>query len=121
MYPGNKKSEKLYSGQQSLFLQLRKQKILIKPGYLLENNGVYREKGVDVQIAADMMYGAVKDLYDVFYLISSDTDLLPAIEVAKAEGKQVVYVGFEHSLSRALMAHCSSSRIVKKSEIEQFA
>jgi uncharacterized LabA/DUF88 family protein len=120
-YPGNKKSEVLYANQQSLFSNLRKQKIKIKLGYLLFSESAYHEKGVDVQIAADMIYGALKNRYDVCYLISSDTDLLPAIKIAQKERKKVIYVGFEKFVSRALINNCSSYRILKKSEVIQFA
>lgn len=120
-YLGNKKSEMLYANQQSLFSNLRKQEVQIKLGYLLFSDGAYHEKGVDVQIAADVIYGAVKDEYDICYLISSDTDLLPAIHIARNEGKEVIYIGFEHFISRALLKNCSSYRILKKDEILQFA
>lgn len=120
-YPGNKKSESLYSNQQSLFLNLRKQNIDIKLGYLLMSSGVFHEKGVDVQIAVDIVRGAIKDEYDICYLISSDTDLLPAIHTAKDERKEIIYVGFENFISRALMKNCSRYIILKKDQIAKYA
>lgn len=119
-YPNNKKSESLYANQQSLFLNLRKQNVDIKLGYLLMSSGVFHEKGVDVQIAVDIVRGAIKNEYDICYLISSDTDLLPAIQTARDEGKEVVYVGFENFISRALMKNCSRYLILKKDRILQF-
>lgn len=119
-YPNNKKSETLYSNQQKLFTNLRKQNVVIKLGYLLMSDGVFHEKGVDVQIAVDIVRGAIKNEYDIFYLVSSDTDLLPAIQTAKDEGKKVVYVGFENYTSRALLKNCSSYIILKKEQILQF-
>lgn len=119
-YPDNKKSEQLYAHQQSLFSNLRKQHVSIKKGYLLMSDGNYHEKGVDVQIAVDIVRGAIKNEYDVCYLISSDTDLLPAIKTAKEEGKKVVYVGFEGFISRALSKNCSAYQVLKKSELEKF-
>jgi uncharacterized LabA/DUF88 family protein len=120
-YPGNRKSEILYSSQQSLFLNLRKQKIEIKLGYLLRSDGKFHEKGVDVQIAVDIVRGSIKDEYNKFYLISSDTDLLPAIKTAKDEKKQIIYIGFEKFISRALLKNCSSYLIINKSHILKFA
>ncbi len=120
-YPGNKKSQSLYANQQSLFLNLRKQGLEVKLGYLLFSGGVYHEKGVDVQIAVDIVRGAIKNEYDKCYLISSDTDLLPAIQTAKDEGKQIIYVGFENFISRALANNCSSSVILKKKQIQVFS
>lgn len=120
-YPGNKKSESLYASQQSLFLNLRKQNIAIKLGYLLMSGGKFHEKGVDVQIAVDIVRGAIKNEYYKFYLTSSDTDLLPAVQTAKDEGKEIIYVGFENFISRALQKNCSSYLILKKNQILKFA
>lgn len=120
-YPGNKKSQSLYSSQQKVFTHLRSQDIEIKLGYLLLSDGKFHEKGVDVQIAVDIVRGAIKNEYDICYLISSDTDLLPAIKTAKDEGKKIIYVGFENFISRALSKNCSSYLILKKSHILQFA
>lgn len=120
-YPGNKKSQTLYSGQQSLFSHLRKQDIQVKLGYLLMSDGKFHEKGVDVQIAVDIVRGAIKNEYDICYLISSDTDLLPAIQTAKDEKKKIIYVGFENFISRALSKNCSSYIILKKNQILKFS
>ena len=69
-YEGNKKSEMLYANQQKLFTHLRNQDIEIKLGYLLMSDGKFHEKGVDVQIAVDIVRGAIKNEYDICYLIS---------------------------------------------------
>ena len=120
-YERNKKSESLYSSQQKLFTSLRNQSIEIKLGYLLMSGGKFHEKGVDVQIAVDIARGAIKNEFDICYLISSDTDLLPAIQTAKDEGKKIVYVGFENFISRALSKNCSSYVILKKDQVLQFS
>ncbi len=116
-YPGNAKSEGLYAHQQSLLANLRKQSVTTKLGYLLLSDGTYHEKGVDVQIAVDIVRGAIKDEYDRCYLVSSDTDLLPAIKTAQEEGKEIVYVGFENFISRALTKNCSSTVIIHPQDI----
>lgn len=120
-YSGNKKSETLYASQQSLFSHLRKQNIEVKLGYLLLSDGKFHEKGVDVQIAVDIVRGAIKNEYDICYIISSDTDLLPAIKTAKEEKKKIIYVGFENFISRALSKNCSSYIILKKNQILKFS
>ncbi|HBL52100.1 MAG TPA: hypothetical protein DDZ05_02685 [Candidatus Blackburnbacteria bacterium] len=120
-YEGNKKSEMLYSNQQKLFTHLRNQNIEIKLGYLLMSNGKFHEKGVDVQIAVDIVRGSIKNEYEKFYIISSDTDLLPAIQTAKDEKKEIIYVGFENFISRALQKNCSFYLILKKDQILKFA
>jgi len=46
--------------------------------------------------------------------------LLPAIKTAKDEGKEVIYVGFENVISRALAKNCSSYLILRKDKIQTF-
>jgi uncharacterized LabA/DUF88 family protein len=54
-----------------------------------------REKGIDVKLATDLVVGAVDDKYDVAIVVSSDTDLVPAIDwTRKRCNKRVEYVGF---------------------------
>lgn len=45
-----------------------------------------REKGIDVQIALDLAFGAADDDFDVVVLFSGDSDLLPALERAATAG-----------------------------------
>lgn len=47
------------------------------------------EKAVDVQIAVDMVTMALRDIYDVAYLLSADGDLTPAVGEVRATGKKV--------------------------------
>ena len=49
----------------------------------------YEEKGVDVQLAVDMVEQAVANTYDVAILISGDGDFAPAVELVKKLGKHV--------------------------------
>ena len=44
-----------------------------------------REKGIDVALAVGLVAGAMKNEFDAAIVFSSDTDLLPAIEVAYAD------------------------------------
>jgi len=54
----------------------------------------YREKGIDVKLATDLIVGAVDNQYDTALIVSSDTDLIPAIDRVRSRGKKVEYVGF---------------------------
>jgi uncharacterized LabA/DUF88 family protein len=47
------------------------------------------EKAVDVQIAVDMVTMALRDAYDVAYLLSADGDLTPAVREVRATGRKV--------------------------------
>jgi uncharacterized LabA/DUF88 family protein len=54
---------------------------------------VFREKGVDVALAVDLVRLAHVDAFDVAYLVSGDGDFGPAIEVARAFQKKVIAAG----------------------------
>lgn len=54
-----------------------------------------REKGIDVKLATDLIVGAVDNKYDTAIIISSDSDLIPAIDWIRHRGKKKVeYIGF---------------------------
>lgn len=116
---GNLKSRKLMKGQQKLLGRLQKQGFEIGFGHMLKTDK-YREKGVDVLIATDILIGAYEDLYDMTILVSSDTDLLPAILKAKSLGKTIQYVGFSHKPSHAMIENCSLSYLLRKEDLEEF-
>lgn len=113
------KTRRLYAGQQALFYHLEKQGIKIQKGYMLKDGSTYHEKGVDVRIAIDILHGALKNTYDICYIISSDTDIIPAILDAKTEKKQVVYIGFKGFISRAMEANCSRTIILDDKFIKE--
>ncbi len=50
-------------------------------------------------------------------LISSDTDLLPAIESVISKGHKVVYVGFNDKLTNAISANSTETEIIRDAEI----
>ncbi len=114
------KSSKLYASQQSLFYHLEKQGIGIIKGFMLFSNSAFHEKGVDVRIALEIQRGAIKNEYDKCFIISSDTDILPAIADAKTEKKKIIYVGFDKNISRALKANCNQTISITKKIINQF-
>lgn len=120
--PDDAKGQALRAGQVGLFNFLRspKQRFVIRQGYLTNNNGKYHEKGVDVQLAVDLLVGAYENTYDAAILLSSDTDLIPAIKKVKELGKAVEYIGFAHHPTIALQTHATLSRLLIKEEIEIF-
>jgi uncharacterized LabA/DUF88 family protein len=54
------------------------------------------------------------------FLVSSDTDLIPAITLAETKGLEVIYVGFRHEISYALRARSSRYRLLRKEDILPF-
>lgn len=117
---GTEKSKQLQADQQKLFAHLRKHSVRYSLGYLMKSDHRYHEKGVDVNIAVDMLVATYENLCDRIILVSSDTDLLPAINKAKEKGKLVDYIGFSHKPSVALVAQCSHSRLFSKDDLLPF-
>ena len=118
---GTKKTQQLFRSQRKLLAHLKKHKITYSLGYLMKSDGKYHEKGVDVNIAVDMLVATYENLSDRLILVSSDTDLLPAIVKAKEKGKFVEYVGFSYKPSVALVATCLASRLLTKEDLEKFS
>jgi len=112
------KARKMHSNQQKLLANLRKNKFQYSLGYLLKSSGKYHEKGVDVNIAVDILVAAYEKQCNRIILVSSDTDLLPAIKKAKEKGVIIEYIGFSHQPSLAMIANCSESTLLKKDDIE---
>lgn len=51
------------------------------------------QKGVDVQLAADLVDFTHKNVFDITAILSGDIDILESIKIAKGMGKQVIIVG----------------------------
>jgi len=54
----------------------------------------YAEKGVDINIAVDMVKMAYHNIYDAAILISGDGDFVPAVKVVQETGKKVINAYF---------------------------
>lgn len=90
----------------------------------------YREKGIDVKIATDMIAGAVDSKYDTAIIVSSDTDLVPAIDWIRNRGKKVEYIGFSMPAgardgtdirpTSSLINRTDVQRVLVASDITQF-
>ncbi|PIU03607.1 hypothetical protein COT44_02310 [Candidatus Shapirobacteria bacterium CG08_land_8_20_14_0_20_39_18] len=67
-----------------------------------------------------MLIAVYENLADRIILVSSDTDLAPAIKKAREKGKMVEYIGFSHKPSVAMVSFCTESRLLTKEDILQF-
>lgn len=106
------------------------QKLLKKGVEYIECNRM-REKGIDVKIATDMIIGAMDDQYDTAIIVSSDTDLIPAIGIVRHRfNKKVEYIGFsiideklegiDTKPSQAMIGKTNIQRILVKSDLQSF-
>lgn len=65
---------------------------------------VLQEKGVDVRLAAEMVMAAVHDNVKDIVLLSSDADMIPALEIARRAGASITYLCFGEEQNDALVA-----------------
>ncbi|MFA4937431.1 MAG: NYN domain-containing protein [Patescibacteria group bacterium] len=153
---GNERVEKAMSRQTALFTRLRKtqwetktsklrfRKEKIQINEYVENynhilnlgikeiiRNTQREKGIDVKIATDIIVGAIDNQFDTIIIVSSDTDLVPAIDwIRNRYRKKVEYIGFsledinrinEPTKPSPSMIHKTDiQRVLIASDLEQF-
>ena len=117
---GDGKSKILMKNQRKLLGNLKKHGFEIEFGHMLKTDNRYHEKGVDVLMAVDIIVGAYENFYDILILVSSDTDLIPALEKAHSKGKEIEYIGFSHSPSYGLIANSDIRRLLIKEELLPF-
>jgi len=83
-------------------------KLKVRDGELCPSCGhqeaVFREKGVDVRLAVDLLVDAETDKNLVVW--SSDADLIPAIQVAKRRGARVKNIAHKDYLNMAVAKQC---------------
>jgi uncharacterized LabA/DUF88 family protein len=117
---GDPKSKSAMAAQTSLFARLKNVKWEIKTSKLrtrveeividqrvqdykkIQNLGIksikierLREKGIDVKLATDLIVGAIDNKYDTAIVVSSDGDLIPAIDwIRHRFKKKIEYIGF---------------------------
>ncbi len=118
----DKKAQNMRKSQQKLFSHLcsKSQNFVVRRGFMMKNDGAFHKKGVDVHLATDLLVGAYEDLWDTAIIVSSDTDLIPAIEKVKQIGKKVEYIGFAHLPSFGLQKYASLSRLLIKEDVQAF-
>ncbi len=112
--------QKNFDNQRKLLSHLKKQKINYTLGYLLKTDGKLHEKGVDVQIAVDILVTAYEKIADHIIIISSDTDLEPAIKKAISKGVTIEYIGFKHQPSLAMKRFCNKYKLLEKKYLKKY-
>lgn len=116
----SKKSKQLVRSQQRFLAKLENDGFKIKRGKIIYDKGKTREKGVDVKMAVDLLIGAVDNIYDTAILVSSDTDLIPAIKYLKYKNKKLEYIGFSHNPSLGMQKYADLSKLLTPEDIKNF-
>jgi uncharacterized LabA/DUF88 family protein len=93
-----------YTAQQKFFSALDNVPYFtVRLGRLEPRGKTWVEKGVDVNIAVDMVTMAYDDIYDTCILISGDGDFAVAAEAVKSAGKhvEVAYTQANYQIKKA--------------------
>jgi len=81
---------------------------------------VFKEKGVDVKIAVDMVSLSCDKKVTEIILGSSDSDLQPAIKEARDRQVSCVYLGFESQPNKGLSFTTNRTILIRNSELFEF-
>ncbi len=113
--------ERISGANRKWISQLKNQNIVvIKAGYLRvrESNVCVhcgkktlglQEKGVDVRVATDLLLAAQAGNKERIVLISSDSDLVPALVAAKPGRSNITYVCYAGRLNRSVAANADKT------------
>lgn len=124
------KTKKVIHLQSKLVNNLQKQGIsFVKVGYLRARETEpcidcghlewqLLEKGVDVGLAARMFEESEKK--NQIILVSSDTDLLPAVKLARKKGSEVIFVGYEYQPVLALASAADRTRLITEPMVKKY-
>lgn len=91
----------------------------------------FREKGIDVKIATDLVAAGLDDKYDVAIVVSSDTDLVPMIDWIRFRlKKRIEYIGFsipdktgygnDIHPTQSLISRSDVQRVLVESDVRRF-
>lgn len=81
------------------------------------SNTIFREKGVDVHMAVDLVSFACDKKMKTAILCSSDSDLQPAVKEIRRRGVEVVYLGFASNPNIGLTKTSNKSIFFRDQEI----
>ncbi len=93
----------------------------MEDGFLKKKVLVFKEKGVDVKIAVDMVSWSCDKKVDSIILGSSESDLQPAIKEVRRRGVECTYLGFENEPNKGLTFTTNGTILIRNSEILEFA
>lgn len=77
----------------------------------------FKEKGVDVRLAIDIMAHVCDKKVKTVFLASSDSDMIPVVREVQKRGASVVYVGFSTQPNHGLIATCNETILFRDEEI----
>jgi len=103
-----KNSLRRQEGQKKAFEAIRNNssflEIRAKP--LQYSRGRIFQKGIDVQLAVDLVSHAYLNSYDVAVVCSGDVDLIESIKLVKNLGKKVIVISHPENTASAILKEC---------------
>lgn len=114
-------SKRIYDSQQKTLQKLKSEGIYTVLGRIQKIGKQYREKGVDVKMAIDLVEGFYEDRYDTAIVISADTDLKPVYDMMIQKGKKLELVLFSGCVPVALASNENYTiRVLSDSDLLSF-
>jgi uncharacterized LabA/DUF88 family protein len=87
----------------------------VKLGRLIKTNNDYRQKGVDILLAIDMLSKAFLNHFEWGVLLAGDDDYVDLVKMIKnIAGKQVIGVYFERNASERLVNNFDTCIVLNK-------
>ena len=77
----------------------------------------FREKGVDIRIAVDILADVCDRKVKTVYLLSSDSDMNPVIREARRRRARIIYIGFADSPNKGLTSTCNQTILLTDENI----
>ena len=99
------KTEKRHEGQKKLFERAKTYpffEIRKKPLQFTKDKGIF-QKGVDVQLAVDLVSNAFLNTYDIAVLFSGDIDLLESVRTVKNLGKHIILFSHYTNIAKEMV------------------
>lgn len=124
------KSKKLIQELRMLKTHLEKQGFRVVLGGVVRGNYkknaggknmlLFKEKGVDVSIAVDIVTAACDKILKTAIIGSSDSDLQPAIRELNKRKIESIYLGFEILPNKGLTATTKRTILIRNAEVIKF-
>ncbi len=92
--------------------------IKLKPLQYYPSQGVF-QKGVDVQLAVDLVSNAYLNNYDIAVLFSGDIDLFESVKLVKTLGKQIIIFSHNNLMADGMVSVCDFYKDLCRLDDEQ--
>ncbi len=99
-------------------LEIKTTPLHYTPNEAINERGIF-QKGIDVQLAVDLVHHAYEDNFDTAIVCSGDIDLLGSIELAKMKGKKIVLVSHTDMISKNMIKGCDYFFMLEKLTSEE--